>query len=126
MKGRMLKMFGWWPIGSGPGVTPDELAGLVNKRSRSRPQILDVRTMPEYEQGHIRNSLHLPIGALNGNIGALPFDKSKPVYAICRSAHRSILAVRLLEMAGYEQPNQLQGGMMAWERSGLPVTKGSD
>ncbi len=126
MKGLMLKMFWWLPIGSVPEVTPDELARLVNKRSRSRPQILDVRTMPEYEQGHIRNSLHLPIGALNGNIGALPFDKSKPVYAICRSAHRSILAVRLLEMAGYEQPNQLQGGMMAWERSGLPVTKGSD
>ncbi|PLX34929.1 MAG: rhodanese-like domain-containing protein [Hyphomicrobiales bacterium] len=121
-----MKMFWWLPIGSVPEVTPDELARLVNKRSRSRPQILDVRTMPEYEQGHIRNSLHLPIGALNGNIGALPFDKSKPVYAICRSAHRSILAVRLLEMAGYEQPNQLQGGMMAWERSGLPVTKGSD
>ena len=126
MKGLMLKLFWWLPFGSVAEVTAEELARALNKRSRNKPQLLDVRTAPEYEQSHIRNSVHLPIGALNGNIESLPFDKSKPVYAICKSAHRSILAVRLLEMAGYEQACQLQGGMMAWERSGFPVARGQD
>lgn len=126
MKGLMLKMFWWLPIGSVPEVTAEELARVLNKRSRNKAQLLDVRTAPEYQQGHIRNCVHLPIGALNGNVSALPFDKSKPVYAICKSAHRSILAVRLLEMAGYEQACQLQGGMMAWERSGYPTAHGQD
>ncbi len=126
MKGLILKLFWWLPIGSVPEVTSDELARMLNKRAKKRPQILDVRTAPEYEQGHIRNTVHLPIGALNGNIGSLPFDKSRPVYAICKSAHRSILAVRLLQMAGYEQALQLQGGMMAWERKGYPVSTGQD
>lgn len=126
MKGLMLKLFWWLPFGSVPEVASGELARMLNKRSSKKPQLLDVRTAPEYEQGHIRNTIHLPIGALNGNIGSLPFDKSEPVYAICKSAHRSILAVRLLHMAGYDKAKQLQGGMMAWERSGFPVIKGRD
>lgn len=126
MTGLMLKLFWWLPFGSVPEVTADELSRKLNKRTRNRPQLLDVRTMAEYEQGHIRNTLLLPIGALKGNINSLPFDKSKPVFAICKSAHRSILAVRILQMAGYEQAFQLQGGMMAWERSGFPVIHGAD
>lgn len=126
MDGLMLKLFWWLPFGAVPEVTSEDLARVINKRSRNKPQLLDVRTAMEYEQGHIRNTVHLPIGALNGNIGSLPFDKTKPVYAICKSAHRSILAVRLLKMAGYENAQQLQGGMMAWERSGYPVATGME
>ncbi|HHK73547.1 MAG TPA: rhodanese-like domain-containing protein [Rhizobiales bacterium] len=117
----MTKYFWWLPFGSVPELGPEELARIVNKRTRKAPQLLDVRTAQEWNQGHIKNTLNVPIGALKGQIKALPFDKSRPVYAICRSAHRSIPAVRLLQLAGYRDVQQLRGGMSAWEQRGFPV-----
>jgi rhodanese-related sulfurtransferase len=117
----MTKYFWWLPFGSVPELNAEELARVVNKRSRKPPQLLDVRTEQEWNQGHIKNTLNVPIGALKAQIKVLPFDKSQPVYAICRSAHRSIPAVRLLQLAGYKDVKQLEGGMTAWERRGFPV-----
>ena len=116
-----LKYFWWLPFGSVPGLNAEELARIINKRGRKAPQLLDVRTAQEWNHGHIKNTLNVPIGTLKSQMQALPFDKSQPVYAICRSAHRSIPAVRLLQMNGYTDVKQLEGGMTAWERRGFPT-----
>ncbi len=121
MAGTLKRIFWWLPFGAVPELAPEELARVVNKRSRRAAQLLDVRTVHEWRQGHIKGALNVPLGALKSNMNALPFDRNRPVFAICRSAHRSIPAVRLLEMHGYKDARQLQGGMTAWERRGFPT-----
>lgn len=119
--GTLLDNYLWWlPFGSVPEVTPEELAREV-ARTRNRPQLLDVRTDREWRQGAIKGTVLMPVGILASQVHTLPFDKSQPVVAICRSAHRSIPAVRLLRRAGYRNVRQLRGGMLAWERLGYPV-----
>jgi len=93
----------------------------MRKEGSARPQILDVRTSAEWRSGHIAGAVHVPIIELGSRIDRLQLDRTRPVVAICRAAHRSIPAVRLLQQHGFRNACQLQGGMLAWRQVGLPV-----
>lgn len=82
-------------FGFGPKV---DYADLVQKGAI----ILDVRTKGEFEQGHIRGSVNIPINSLSNNTNKLK-DKSKPVIACCASGSRSALAKSILKQKGYSQ-----------------------
>ena len=113
----------WWlPFGEVPEVSAEDLKREISK-TRNRPNLIDVRTGPERQQGIIANSVHLPVNHMQSGIENLPFDKDQPVVAICRSAHRSIGAVRLLKRAGFTNVRQLKGGMLAWNALNYPVKK---
>ncbi len=114
------RYFWWLPVGSVPEVSAQDLKREISK-TRNRPQLLDVRTANEWRQGAIKGAVLVPVSTLKNQIGALPFDRSKPVVAICRSAHRSISAVRLLRNAGYSNVRQLQGGMLSWQGLNYPI-----
>jgi rhodanese-related sulfurtransferase len=118
-----LDKYLWWlPLGSVPEVSAQDLKREISK-TRGRPQLLDVRTHQEWRQGAIKGVLLVPVSTLRGQISALPFDRSKPVVAICRSAHRSIPAVRLLRNAGFTDVRQLQGGMLSWQSLNYPIVE---
>lgn len=111
----------WWlPFGRVPELSAVELSVRL---SEHQVQLLDVRTQAEWRSGHIEGALNHPIQELARALEALPFAREDPVIAICRSAHRSIPAVRLLRRAGYEQAMQLAGGMNAWLAASLPVVR---
>lgn len=108
----------WLPFGRVPELTPDDLAQrLADGRA---VQLLDVRTALEYRQGHIAGAVHVPVPSLAAALPRLGLDLQLPVVAICKTAHRSIPAVRLLAAEGYNAC-QLAGGMDRWRRQGLPV-----
>lgn len=82
--------------------------------------LVDVRTKPEWREGHAPRALHISLASLERQMRRIPEDKT--VLAICRSGNRSVRAVAMLQRAGYEALN-VKGGMGAWARSGLPVTR---
>lgn len=111
----------WWlPFGKVPEISPGALDSLLRDGS-SAPQIIDVRTTAEWRSGHIAGAIHVPINELGSRIAGLQLDRTRAVVAICRAAHRSIPAVRLLQRHGFQRACQLQGGMLAWRHAGLPV-----
>jgi rhodanese-related sulfurtransferase len=113
----------WWlPFGTVPETHPVRLAQLLG--SPEEPQLLDVRTEQEFRRGHLRGAVSAPIGSLRRRLGEIGLDRSRPVVAICLSAHRSIPAVRLLRNAGFEA-TQLAGGMLAWRSAGFPEVEGT-
>lgn len=63
-------------------------------------QLLDVRTVGEYERGHIEGFTNIPVDSLRDNLGEL--DPSKPVYVICQSGVRSYIASRILTQRGFD------------------------
>ena len=85
--------------------------------------VLDVREDKEYAAGHIPKARHIPLGQLAGRLHELDKFKSKPVLVACRSGQRSARACGMLKKAGFETVYNLAGGIMAWERANLPVTK---
>lgn len=108
----------WWlPFGRVPEVAARDLSAQLS--AGSPPQLLDVRTAVEYGAGHIAGAVNVPVTALASRLDALPLDRSRPVVAICLSAHRSPPAVRLLRGHGFDAA-QLAGGMLAWRLARLP------
>lgn len=71
--------------------------------------IVDVRTPGEYNGGHIKGSLNIPLDQIGTKI-ALLRNKKAPVITVCRSGNRSGAAAGILKSNGIEVYN---GG--AWD-----------
>ncbi len=85
--------------------------------------VLDVREDKEYAAGHIPKAKHIPLGQLAGRLNELDKFKNKPVLVTCRSGQRSARACGMLKKAGFETVYNQAGGIIAWERANLPVSK---
>lgn len=115
-----MGLFWWLPFGKVPEISPRKL-DMMRREGSARPQIIDVRTSAEWRSGHIAGAVHVPITELGSRIDRLQLDRTRPIVAICRAAHRSVPAVRLLQQHGFRNACQLQGGMLAWRQAELPV-----
>jgi rhodanese-related sulfurtransferase len=85
-------------------------------------QILDVRTMEEYQSGHLKNALLADWtnqAQFKERIAAL--DKTKPVYTYCLSGGRSGQAATWLKKNGFETVYNLEGGITSWKKADMPV-----
>jgi rhodanese-related sulfurtransferase len=93
-------------------MTPEDAAG------RGDLHLLDVREPEEWRAGHIAGSQHIPLGQLRERLGEIPKDRT--IVAVCRHGNRSDAATRGLRTLGYTVEN-LEGGVTAWTRAGLPL-----
>ena len=112
----------WWLLlGGVPEIEADELAATIENGSQL--QIVDVRSASEFSAGHIRGAISAPIQSFRQTYPTLGLDDEQPVVVICRTAHRSIPATRLLNNDGYDA-RQLARGMNAWWGQNLPTISG--
>lgn len=88
-------------LGLGPKVDYKELL-------QNGAVIIDVRSKGEYQGGHIKGSLNIPLDTLSSNIAKL--KKEKPVITCCASGMRSASAKSILKSKGFEAYNG--GGWM--------------
>ena len=66
--------------------------------------IIDVRTPQEFAQGHVKDSINIPLSELNNRILEIR-KKEKPVITCCRSGARAVSATANLKGAGIETYN---------------------
>ena len=85
--------------------------------------VLDVRESNEFSTGHIRDAIHIPVGSLSKRISELEKHKNKKVLAYCRSGNRSNHACRILSKQGFENVNNMSGGVISWSSANLPLSK---
>ena len=81
-------------FGLGPKV---DYAALV----KAGATIVDVRTTGEYQSGHIKGSINIPLQSLNSNIARI--KKDKPVITCCASGMRSASAKSILQSNGFTE-----------------------
>lgn len=89
----------------------------------SAAYLLDVRKPDEFAAGHLAGA-HL-LNWLDPETfkeDAKNLDKEKTIYVYCRSGRRSNAAASYLAEQGYKVVD-MDGGILAWEKAGLPVTK---
>ena len=84
--------------------------------------VLDVRSDAEWEEGHLPNAHHIPLGYLRERLGELA--KSTPLVTQCLSGGRSAIAASILRAAGFDRVSNLTGGFQAWQDAGLAVAHG--
>lgn len=85
--------------------------------------LVDIRSEAEFRQGHILNSMHIPLNDLPKHLKKLQAYKDRPIIALCRTGQRSQSAGATLRKHGFEKVYSLKGGLVAWENASLPLVK---
>jgi rhodanese-related sulfurtransferase len=85
--------------------------------------VLDVREPDEFKAGHIEGAVNVPIRTLAKNVAMLPQDKATPITVVCKSGIRAAYGTMTLKLLGYTNVKDITGGMLAWEKDSLPITK---
>jgi len=101
-------------------ISPVESTQMIN---HDDALVLDVREMNKYSDGHILNSVHIPLSNIKTRMSEIEKYKAKKVIVACRSGHRSSHACANLRKSGFEQVFNLRGGVMAWQNANLPLIK---
>ena len=65
--------------------------------------IVDVRTPAEFQGGHIKGSINIPLQSLDSNLGKLKKDKT--IITCCASGMRSASAKGILKSKGLDAHN---------------------
>lgn len=87
------------------GGTSVDFKALVKQGA----MIIDVRTPAEFNGGHIKGAVNIPLQSLQANMSKVP--KNKTIITCCASGMRSGSAKSLLKAAGYTVHNG--GGWMS-------------
>ncbi len=102
-------------------VSPKESLSLTGKNPQVK--LLDVRSVLEFSQAHIKDSINVPIDMLPAKFNDL--SKSGQSYIVlCRTGNRSPMAADMLIQSGIHGVKVMEGGMTRWQKEGLPVIKG--
>lgn len=127
-------------------ITPKE----AYDKMQENPQViyLDVRSIPEFEQGHARNAINVPIMHFSPGMGMIPNEdfvsvaeanlpKDAHLVVGCKMGGRSSRACEILIQLGYKDVTNIRGGFSGatdntgrvvepgWSMLDLPVETGS-
>lgn len=89
-------------LGIGPRVDLKELV-------QNGAQIIDVRTKGEFQGGHIKGSVNIPLQNLSDSLSKI--KKDKPVITCCASGMRSASAKSILKSKGFSEVHNGGGWM---------------
>jgi rhodanese-related sulfurtransferase len=122
-------------------VSPPEAAELLGQGWH----YLDVRSIPEFDEGHPTGASNIPLLHMQGGrmapnpdfqrVVEANYPKDSKLVVGCKSGGRSAQAAALLEAAGFTSVVDMRGGMSGerdplgrtsvpgWSAAGLPVEK---
>ena len=101
-------------------VSPNGAVRLMND---DNVLVLDVRGDAEFNEGHIINAIHIPVGLLEERLEEIEEHKIKPVIVCCRTGQRAAKAGLTLQRQGFQSIYKLSGGMLAWKEANMPLAK---
>ncbi len=99
-----------------PGLQNINAETLREKmRKREKIKIVDVREPHEFQSGHIKGAVNIPLGRIS-YVAKKELSPDEEIVLVCRSGNRSKQAARKLSRMGYKKLYNLTGGMMMWNR----------
>mgnify|MGYP000438572349 FL=1 len=89
----------------------DQLLALILDDPYQQAQIVDVRTVAEYDNKHIPNAINVPLDSLRERLDEL--SREREVWVVCGVGQRAYTATRILQQNGFRVKN-LSGGMQTY------------
>ena len=87
------------------------------------PLLVDVREPYEFATVRVAGAALLPMSTFAARFRELPTDR--PLLVMCAVGGRSAVATAQLLGMGYRDVTNVAGGIVDWERAGLPVLRGT-
>lgn len=100
-------------------VSPEQAVRLINDGAF----VLDVRSVDEYRTGHLSGAKNISIADLAQKLDSLSEHKAGTTLVYCESGMRSSRACGMLSKAGFQNLNNLSGGVSSWRSANLPLAK---
>ncbi len=122
--GAMLSACGAQPRApSGPPaedrlLSPAELAGMLADKD-----FFFVNTHIPYEGEIEGTDAFIPYDRIEENLALFPAELDAKIVLYCRSGRMSAIAADALRSLGYTNVWDLEGGMIAWEEAGFPLSE---
>lgn len=98
-------------------VTVEQAKQLIEERPKL--VILDVRTVSEYEDGHIEGAILIPVQEIEDRLDEL--SKKDEILVYCRTGNRSSTAIDIMQADGFTKIYHMNRGITAWIDAGHPV-----
>ena len=86
--------------------------------------ILDVRTPDEFNEGHIKGAILIPVNELENRLDELA--ENKPIIVYCKSGGRSRTAASILVENSFTRIYNMTGGILDWIDKGYPTVNESN
>lgn len=101
--------------------TKDTLPEIKKAVADGKAVIVDVREKAEWDEGHLKGAVLLPLSTLK-SVNKAPDDlaKDKPLYVHCAAGVRSLKAAAILKKLGYDA-RALKPGFDDLKQEGFPV-----
>lgn len=87
--------------------------------SQEGVMVIDVRTMEEFKRSHIPGVINIPTEVVHDHENLF---KKQHVHVICNSGNRSAMVIRDMISKGIDNLTNVEGGMVSWVKSGLPIS----
>jgi len=101
-------------------------AAAADQMKATKVFLLDMREVSELTaNGYIEGAVNIPTRTLTKNLDKLPADKAAPIIVMCGSGVRSPMGMVALQLLGYTNVKNLQGGFNGWKTANLPIVTGS-
>ena len=107
----IIAAFALKPAGTSTGTTVVDVKG-VQKAAADGVRIVDVRSVGEFEGGHIPGAQNVPLDQFQSV--ASQWDKTAPVLVYCQTGARSAEAVSMLKGLGFTKILHFDKGIVAW------------
>ena len=106
----ILNILALTALGKNQENSDDVEANNIENLVKNKEFLLDVREEYEYQEGHVKGAVNLPLREILEKKDSLPKDKD--IYVYCRSGHRSADAVNFLKSLGFEKVHNIEGGFI--------------
>ena len=105
-------------------ITVEQAYNLIQKnKGNENFIILDVRTVDEYNAGHIENAINLNVNSSTFREDLNNYNKNMTYLIYCRSGSRSRNAANIAENLGFMEVYNMLGGITQWIAAGYPTVK---
>ena len=88
-------------------ITPHEAKQKL--KQEENVFLIDVRTPAEYQEGHIKDSILIPLDELADKVEGIVIDKNDIIIVYCRTGRRTKVAAQILLDKGYINVYDLEG-----------------
>lgn len=105
-------------------LEPKDALSLIEKnRGNERFVILDVRTLEEFEGGHIGGAVNINFESPLFKSEVERLDRTKAYLVYCRTGRRSAAAAKTMVGLGFTDIYRISGDIVKWQSMGLPLVK---
>ena len=96
-------------------------ATISDQMKATKVTLIDVRETSEFATGKIEGSVNVPVRTLIKSLSNLPADNTAPIVVTCASGHRGMMSIMALQLLGYTNVKNINGGVNGWKAANLPV-----